>query len=339
VRQYDHEVQGATHIKPFCGSTGSGPNDAGVIWLYPHGGAIDSAVSIGCGLAPRISLHDPYLMAQFAVDEAIRNVVATGGDIDHTCLLDNFCWPDPVLSEKNPDGDEKLGQLVRTCKGLYDICTLYGTPLVSGKDSMKNDFRGKNAKGEELTISILPTLLVTAMSKATIKETQTSAFQKPNDLIYRIGIPSFGLTGSEFADHFFLTSESDVLPTIDPNANLALYRSIKKGGSQQMFSSIHDISDGGLICAVIESCFGNTLGCTIELTNPNQTTLFSEGPGQFVISISPDKETAFRTLFSDHNIQKLGSVTENPFVHITSEHNTHLNHPLDDFFHAWKEEL
>ncbi|MBT3584953.1 MAG: phosphoribosylformylglycinamidine synthase, partial [Halobacteriovoraceae bacterium] len=95
VRRYDHEVQAATHIKPFGGETASGPNDSGVIWLYPHGGEKDAAAVIGCGLNPFLSQYDPYLMAQFSVDEAIRNIVATGGDIDNCCLLDNFCWPDP----------------------------------------------------------------------------------------------------------------------------------------------------------------------------------------------------------------------------------------------------
>ena len=339
VRQYDHEVQGSTHIKPFGGKTGSGPNDAGVIWLYPHGGEKDSAVSIGCGLAPRISLHDPYLMAQFAVDEAIRNVVATGGDIDHTCLLDNFCWPDPVQSDKTPDGKEKLGQLVRTCAGLYDICLAYGTPLVSGKDSMKNDFRGKNGHGDALRISILPTLLITAMSKARITQTQTSAFQQPGDIIYHVGTPSTGLAGSEYATHFVLSSEEDTLPFINIENNRNLYRSIHKGCVQQIFSSLHDISDGGLLCALIESCFGNRLGCTLTFWEISYAQLFSEGPGQFVVSIPPEKEADFRALLQGHPIQKLGYVCTEAMVCIKNNNQEILNHPVDEFFNIWKEEL
>ena len=116
-------------------------------------------------------------MAQMAVDEAIRNIVATGADIDQACALDNFCWPNPILSEQVPDGDLKLGQLVRCCEGLYDICTTYGLPLVSGKDSMKNDFRGRNGRGEALTISILPTLLVTAMGRSKCGSHSNLGFQ------------------------------------------------------------------------------------------------------------------------------------------------------------------
>ena len=339
VRQYDHEVQGATHIKPFGGKTTSGPNDSGVIWLYPHGGAKDAAVSIGCGLSPRISLFDPYKMAQFAVDEAIRNVVATGGDIDHTCVLDNFCWPDPVLSAKTPDGDYKLGQLVRTCKGLYDICTTYGTPLVSGKDSMKNDFRGKNARNEELTISILPTLLVTAMSKTRIGTTQTSAFKQSGDIIYRIGNNASGMAGSEFASRFYLPPEEDILPHIDLASNLLLYRRIHTGLQSALFSSIHDISDGGLLCALIESGFGNMIGMDITIQNASFSTLFSEGPGQFVVSIPSQKEPAFRTLFSDLEIERLGITAAEPIIRISTPETELCSHPLEELFQSWQEEL
>ena len=83
-------------VKPFGGITQQGPNDSGVLWLHPHGGAQDNTISVGCGLAPRLSLYDPYIMAQMAVDEAVRNIVSTGADIDQACALDNFCWPNPI---------------------------------------------------------------------------------------------------------------------------------------------------------------------------------------------------------------------------------------------------
>ena len=79
VRQYDHEVQGATVVKPFGGDSQQGPNDSGVLWLHPHGGAKTMLFQLGGGLAPRLSLYDPYVMAQMAVDEAIRNIVAPQG--------------------------------------------------------------------------------------------------------------------------------------------------------------------------------------------------------------------------------------------------------------------
>ncbi|MCR9205694.1 MAG: AIR synthase related protein, partial [Halobacteriovoraceae bacterium] len=163
VRQYDHEVQGATIGKPFPGKEGISPGDSGCIDLEIHGGEKDSMATVGCGMAPRWSQENANLMAKLSVDEAVRNLISSGTNPDKICLLDNFCWPDPVATEKNPQGKEKLGQLVDTCKGLYEICKTYKAPLVSGKDSMKNDFRGKNRGGEDLVISIKPTLLVTGM--------------------------------------------------------------------------------------------------------------------------------------------------------------------------------
>ena len=94
VRQYDQGVQGATELRPFVeGQEQSSPSDAGVIRAAPHGGDEGNGVAIGCGLAPSLSPYDPYLMAQMAVDEAVRNVVSVGGRIDRLCLLDNFVGP------------------------------------------------------------------------------------------------------------------------------------------------------------------------------------------------------------------------------------------------------
>jgi phosphoribosylformylglycinamidine synthase len=99
-------------------------------------------------------------MVACAVDEAIRNNVAVGADPDRIAALDNFCWPDPVQSKKTPDGEYKLAQLVRANQALYDTCKAYGVPLISGKDSMKNDYLIGETK-----ISVPPTVLVSAVGK------------------------------------------------------------------------------------------------------------------------------------------------------------------------------
>ncbi len=283
VRQYDHEVQGATIGKPFGGASQQGPNDAGVIWLHPHGGSKESAISVGCGLAPRLSLYDPYWMAQRAFDEAIRNIVSTGANIDQTCALDNFCWPNPILSEQVPDGDVKLGQLVRCCVGLYDICIAYGVPLVSGKDSMKNDFRGRNGLGEPLNISILPTLLVTALGRCPVSARQDSAFKTTGDRVVRLGLPSVSLLGSEFAEQYVVKQTSAI--EMDLECNRRLYRFVGEALKQGLLQSIHDISDGGLLCAVVESCVGNGLSVSLQV-NADDESLFGEGAGGFVVSVS-----------------------------------------------------
>src|SRR5687767_2600100 len=149
IRQYDHEVQGGSVIKPLTGPLQTGPSDAAVIRpkLSSHKG-----VAIGCGLAPHIA--DPYEMALAAIDEAIRNVVAVGGDPERTAILDNFCWP-------SVDDERTMGALVRTCEACYDAAKAYGIPFISGKDSLHNQFTNQET-GE--VIRIPNTLLISAIS-------------------------------------------------------------------------------------------------------------------------------------------------------------------------------
>lgn len=137
VRRYDHEVQGGSVVKPFCGITNDGPSDAAIV--RPILDSFEGVVTAH-GICPRYSDIDTYHMTANAVDEALRNYVAVGGSLELVAGLDNFCWCDPVLSEKTPDGPYKMAQLVRSNQALYDVCMAYNLPLISGKDSMKNDF-------------------------------------------------------------------------------------------------------------------------------------------------------------------------------------------------------
>ena len=137
VRQYDHEVMAQTAVKPFVGKERDGPGDAGLIAPI-HGNP--QGIVVSCGIAPRYSDIDAGAMVTAAIDEAVRNAVCVGVDIDKMAGLDNFCWPDPIESEKTPDGKFKLAQLVRANRELERICRAYRLPCVSGKDSMKNDY-------------------------------------------------------------------------------------------------------------------------------------------------------------------------------------------------------
>ncbi|MEZ0223552.1 MAG: AIR synthase-related protein [Alphaproteobacteria bacterium] len=330
VRAYDHEVQAATHLKPFAGEKSDGPSDAGVIWLKPHGGSHDSAVAVGCGLAPRMSLYDPYRMAQFAVDEAVRNVVTAGGDPDKLCLLDNFCWPDPVTSAKNPEGAYKLGQLVRTSQGLYDICKAYGAPLVSGKDSMKNDFRGKDRRGQDISVSCLPTLMVTAMAHVPSGATVGSSFRAAGDLIYLVGCKSAqGLSGSEYATLFDVPE--DLGPAIHLTRNMALYRKLHQALKSGLIRSAHDVSEGGLLAAVAESMIGGRLGASLYIAGAPDI-VFHEAPGRIVISIAPEKKATLELAFKGAEFHLIGHVGQDEKLSIAGQEEI----SLPDIVAAWK---
>jgi phosphoribosylformylglycinamidine synthase len=198
IRQYDHEAQGTSVIKPLHTTASgtarawSGPNDASVIKPKPTS---DFGLAVGCGIHPRLSDVDPFLMAQAAVDEAVRNVLCVGAEYGSPesvlALLDNFCWSDPIHNV------EKMGALVRACQGLQDAALALATPLISGKDSMKNEYQGKR-RGELVSISVPPTLLITAVARVTdIKQARTADFKSVGDFIYLIGNSQLGLQGSE----------------------------------------------------------------------------------------------------------------------------------------------
>ena len=330
VRAYDHEVQASTHIKPFTGAKADGPSDAGVIWLKPHGGREDSGVTVSCGLAPRMSLSDPYRMAQFAVDEAVRNAVVSGGDPDKICLLDNFCWPDPVASAKNVNGAHKLGQLVRANQGLYDICKAYGAPLVSGKDSMKNDFRGKDRRGQDIAISCLPTLMVTAMAHMHMSASVGSSFRAAGDMIYLLGPKSAqGMAGSEFAALF--DTPEDRGPAIHVAKNIALYRKLHQSLKAGHLRSAHDVSEGGLLVSVAESMIGGRLGAALYITAAHDV-LFNEAPGRIVVSVAPDKKAAFEQAFKGHEFHLIGHVAAEEKLSVAGQDEI----SLDDIVSAWK---
>src|SRR5437879_8572044 len=134
IRQYDHEVQGGSVIKPLVGVRDDGPGDAAVVMPVLGSWA---GVAIGCGINPHYGDLDPYAMAAAVIDEAVRNVVAVGADPARIALLDNFCWG-------NTDRPEVLGSLVRAAEACRDVALAYRMPFISGKDSLNNEFHAGN---------------------------------------------------------------------------------------------------------------------------------------------------------------------------------------------------
>jgi len=314
IRQYDHEVQGTSVVKPLhtiaCGTphVSSGPNDAGVIKPKPSS---DVGIAVGCGINPKLSDIDPFIMAQSAVDEAVRNVLCVGAEFGQResvlALVDNFCWPDPV-------GDKlKTAWLVRACYGLRDAALALSAPLVSGKDSMKNDFRGKKG-GEPVSISVPPTLLMTAVARVTdIKQARTADFKAPGDIIYLLGPSDFGLLGSEAA---LCDSTIGAFKVGTPSWSIArkLYSWI--GGTQGRYSSklksLHDISEGGLLVAVVESLLARGFGANLKFPmDRNLAELaFGEGFHSFVASVSAEDQWAIEAEWRELSIPflKIGTV-------------------------------
>lgn len=339
VRRYDHEVQAATLVKPYGGKAGHTPSDAGVLWLFPHGGDADRAVAVSHGLAPKISSYDCYTMAQYSVDEAFRSLVATGANPEKVALLDNFCWPDPVKATHNPDGQKKLADLVRSCQGLYDICLEYGAPLISGKDSMKNDFVGKMPSGEDVKISVPPTLLVSAVGSIdSVENILTTEFQDAGDMIALVGPQEGCLANSEFSVHYE-TSDSNP-KDIDISKQMLIYKKFYTATTKNIWKSSHDISDGGLMVSLYESLGQSGLGAEIVALKDLSLSdfyrrCFSESPGRILVSFDPINLPVLKEIFSSDEFSLLGNVHSKPEMRISRQEDIIL--PLNSLHSSYQE--
>jgi phosphoribosylformylglycinamidine synthase len=338
VRQYDHEVQGGSVVKPLVGAGCDGPSDAAVVRPVLD---LMKGVAVGHGICPRYSDFDSYHMAAVAVDEAMRNIVSVGADPDRTVALDNFCWCDPVFSKSNPDGKHKLAQLVRANKALYDICTIYGMPLVSGKDSMKNDYSIGTTK-----ISIPPTLLVTAVGIVESAERAVTMDAKnPGDHLYLLGETFDDLGASQYAD-LSLCKGGTVPMLRDPKRVIARYRWLHKAIKTGLVASCHDLSDGGLGVALAETAFAGDLGLVVDLRKVRRHgitrddfLLFSETPGRLLVTVPQEAVRAFETLLGD-DAQKLGIVTADKQLQLTGlSGKTIADVPIATLKEAWQKPL
>ncbi|MDJ0762983.1 MAG: AIR synthase-related protein [Myxococcota bacterium] len=315
VRQYDHEVQGGAVVKPLTGADDDGPSDAAVI--RPVLTSMQG-VAVGHGICPQYSEIDTFHMATCAADEAMRNVVAVGANPDRVVALDNFCWCDPVKSNANPDGEYKLAQLVRANKALKEICVAYGMPLVSGKDSMKNDYAIGDTR-----ISIPPTLLVSAIGQVEdVNNAVTMDAKKPEDLVYVVGMTHGDLGSSAYLKAGSINGGT--VPKLrDPLATIESYRWLHRAMESRLVASCHDISEGGLGISLAETAFAGGLGMVVDLgqvpaagVDRDDVLLFSESPGRFVVTVSPGAAQAFEILMADA-AKKIGFVTADKRLVIT----------------------
>lgn len=320
VRQYDHEVQGATMLKPFVGVRCEGPSDAAILQpLELLSDGFQEGIVLGNGICPRFSCFDTYLMAQNAVDEAIRNCVAVGCNPEKIVILDNFCWPDPIFdSENNQDGRLKLAQLVRANRGLYDSARAYSTPIISGKDSMKNNYsRGK------IKLSIPPTLLITAVGIIDkVSSAVTMDFKNPGDLIYIIGITKAELGGSEYALCKGLSEGRP--PHVDCSQANKIFKALHHAIQKGLISSCHDCSEGGFAVALAEKAIASNYGAAVKLDClvsdgdlPIQTRLFSESASRFVVTLPENHRKNFEEIFNEVPHAHIGEVIGDPILSIT----------------------
>jgi phosphoribosylformylglycinamidine synthase len=334
VRMYDHEVLGQSVLKQFQGERHDGPGDAGVI--KPVAGSM-RGLAIACGICPKYSDLDAYAMAACAVDEAVRNLVAVGASLGSIAGLDNFCWPDPVQSAGTPDGRHKLAQLVRACEALYDVCLAYDIPLISGKDSMKNDYRIGETK-----ISIPPTLLFTAVAMIDdVRKVISMDVKGPGHVVYVLGETREELGGSEYLS--LRGKSGGSAPQVFPLSSRALYERLSGAIAGGLVASCHDVSDGGLGAALAETAFAGGFGMTVSLSSigvgNGTAALFSETPGRFVATVRPEHTGAFEAALNGSPCYRIGETGEDTMLHIICGDGKIVSADLDTLRNAWKTTL
>ncbi|ODT77933.1 hypothetical protein ABS71_02265 [bacterium SCN 62-11] len=322
IRQYDHEVQGTSVIKPLVGVARDGPSDAAV--LRPDHES-DQGFAVSCAINPHYGVYDTEVMAELLVDEALRNLVAVGGDPEHTAMLDNFCWPDPTQEP------HKMAQLVRCCRGLDRAVRAFQTPLISGKDSMKNDYHGPDGK-----LSILPTLLVSAIANVPdIKSSQTMDFKQPGDLVYLVGAEQSALGCSQLAR--LRGFAGGQLGRVDFSLARSLYGAVHGLIRNDLVAACHDCSEGGLLVALAEMCVAGRLGLRLELPESElalDDRLFGEAPSRLLLAVDPRHRLTVEKALAGLPFALLGTVLVEPTLEFQG-----ASLPLDQLVQAWQGEL
>jgi phosphoribosylformylglycinamidine synthase len=308
ARQFDHEVMGGSVVKPVQGA-GRVMGDAGV---YRPLLTSERAVLLSSALNPSYMDIDPYKGAAAAIDTAIRNSIAAGASLEYLALLDNFCWTES-------DKPERLWQLKEAAKACYDFATAYGTPFISGKDSMFNDFKGYDEKGNFIKISALPTLLISTIGVLTHADNAISIDPKMGgDLVYLLGETNEEMGGSEYfrmvSDHGQEGKIGGAIPLTDAKKNISLYRAFEKANMEELVASAISVNRGGLAVALSRMCIAGEKGIEVNLEKVRgkakapHAILFSESQGRIVATVSLENAEKFEKLFKGMPLQKIGII-------------------------------
>ena len=332
IRRYDHEVQGGTVLKPLVGRAGNGPGDAAVL-LPILDEPSKAGIVLANGVNPLYGQFDPYHMAMNAIDEALRNLTAVGGDIEKAAILDNFCWG-------NPTDPAQLGMLVRAVKGCHDAAIGFGTPFISGKDSLNNEYRTS-----EQRLPVIPTLVISAVGIIDdAAQTVDMSLKRAGNLIYQVGATRNELAGSHYAEIVQATvaaaaAPGTTVPQVDPTTARTTMKAVGAAIRAGLVQSCHDLSEGGLAVAAAEMSLAGLLGMTIDLEDLrvwapfadaregmgvpkggrlsekdtiSTILLFSESPSRFLVEVAPLQQEAFEAhmrLYGINDVSCIGLVT------------------------------
>lgn len=335
IRQYDHEVQGQSVLKPLVGVGNDGPGDASII--RPK---LDSkkGIVVSNGINPRYSFIDPYWMAGSCIDEALRQVISVGGSLKKTALLDNFCWG-------NTDKPDRLGDLVRASFGCYDIAKGYGVPFISGKDSLNNEYsvHGKS-------ISIPPTLLISAISVMDdVTRALSMDLKEAGNILYVVGETRDEMGGSHY--NMINGFVGNSVPLVDTRYGIKVFSSLERAINAGVIKSCHDCSEGGIGIALAEMAFAGGLGIEAflkevsvsgELASQKRDdkVLFSESNTRFIVEVRKKDKKKFESFMKGVPIGLIGCVSNKRDFNVYGlRNNKVIGITIDSLKEAWQKPL
>jgi phosphoribosylformylglycinamidine synthase len=308
--QYDHEVQANSVIKPLQGKGRVNGNATVIRPIFDS----NKGVVMSQGLYPSYSELDAYQMAACSIDTAVRNAIAAGGTLHSLALLDNFCWCDST----NP---ERLGQLKAAAEACYDLAVFYGTPYVSGKDSMFNDFKGYDKEGKEVKISVPPTLLISSIGVVSdVVKCQTIDFKVSGDRVYLLGKTYDELAASEFYIYQGVKDQGygyygGTVPRVDMKTNKHVYSAFELAIEKGLVASSISVERGGLAIALAKSAISGMLGVDVDLSSviaeytlTDTELLYSESQGRLLVTIQEENMEAFEKLFENFPCACIGTI-------------------------------
>jgi len=330
IRQYDHEVQGSSVVKPLTGVTNDGPSDAAVIQPKYNS---NKGLAISCGMNPCYGDIDPYWMALAGIDEAIRNLICVGGRADRIALLDNFCWGDCTKPET-------FGPLVRAAQACDDGAIAFSAPFISGKDSLNNEF----ACEDRTRISIPSTLLISAISIVDdINKCVTMDAKKAGNFLFIVGETKNELGGSHY---YKIKDELGAnVPKVDLQIAPKIAQKISEAIDRGLIVSCHDCSEGGLAVALAEMAFAGGLGIEADLRGlprskdcwRTDSQLFSESNSRYIIEVEPEDYDAFAKLMLNLPFGQIGKITEEKTLIIKADDGkTVIESDIDSLKQAWQ---
>ncbi|HZX19992.1 MAG TPA: phosphoribosylformylglycinamidine synthase subunit PurL [archaeon] len=337
IRQYDHEVQGGVVGKPLVGENQDGPADAAIVRPI-----LDDwkGIVISNGINPLYSDLDPYWMACSAIDEALRNAICVGADFEKIAILDNFSWG-------NPEKENVLGELIRACKGCYDASIEFGTPYISGKDSLYNEYTNAGK-----TIAIPGTLLISAMGIIEDSRKKISMpFKKEGNAIYILGETFAELGGSHYAKINNTLGKN--VPKVRFEKAKKMFSKLSKAMKEQnadskVIVSAHDCSEAGIGVTIAEMCFSGNKGAEIflekiplgEKIERNDVVLFSESNSRIIVEIDASKKNEFEKQMQGVAFAEIGTVTTGKALVVNGLNGKIIiNEPIENLKKAWKKTL